>query len=70
VRLTVSLAVMSLAVSVGCGPHNKSNPPPAPEEAHLDPPAAGQGWQWHPAEFDVAPGTDQQNCYFYQIPGT
>jgi hypothetical protein len=64
--------VLCVGAAVACGkpkeePASNNNVVTA---VHLDPPAPGMGFQYAPAEFDVAPGTDQQNCYFYQIPGT
>ncbi|MEW5854779.1 MAG: hypothetical protein AB2A00_38740 [Myxococcota bacterium] len=35
----------------------------------LQPPAAGRGFQYTTGEFEVAPGLDLQQCFFFQVPG-
>ena len=35
--------------------------------AHLDPPPTGQGFQFGTPEFTVPAGTEEQDCYFYQV---
>jgi len=63
------VAVLLSTLTWGCAPKPEEEEP-KPEVVTLDPPPEGRGFQYAPDEFEVAPGTDQQNCYFYQVPGT
>ncbi len=40
---------------------------PEPDAAHLEPPPLGQGFQFETEDTMVAPGSEQQNCYFYKV---
>ncbi|MEW5855286.1 MAG: hypothetical protein AB2A00_41295 [Myxococcota bacterium] len=66
--------IMTAAVgmSLACSPAREETTTTTDEpvtNVKLDPPPEGKGWQYDVPEFEVAPGTDQQNCYFYQVPG-
>lgn len=38
-------------------------------DVSLDAPPDGEGFQYETGEFEVPAGTEEQDCYFYQIPG-
>jgi hypothetical protein len=37
------------------------------DPAHLDPPPAGQGFQFGTPDFSVPSGTEEQDCYFFKV---
>src|SRR5262249_31001894 len=45
----------------GTGGQTMSDP------AHLDPPPAGQGFQFGTPDFQVPSGTEEQDCYFFKV---
>lgn len=63
-RLWMPLLVAGSVVLGGCS----GGDPPVPVEGDLlEPPPSGQGVHLTTGDFDVASGTDEQDCYFYQV---
>lgn len=58
--------LLALSLAAGCAKEDPPNPAPEPTTP-LDPPAKGQGFQIAIPEFDVGPGDEVQNCYFFKV---
>jgi hypothetical protein len=76
-KALAALLCAPLALSLACTQpdgqtttSSSGNSSGANVDVKLDPPAAGQGWQWTTGEFEVPAATEQQDCYFFQVPGT
>jgi hypothetical protein len=65
-KLPSLAALLFVTLSAACAKEDKPNPAPEPTTP-LDPPAKGQGFQIAIPEFEVAPGDEIQNCYFYKV---
>ncbi len=59
---------LCLAATFGCGCHSETGGTGgAANPAYLPTPAAGQGFQFGTPEFTVPSGTEEQDCYFFQV---
>src|SRR6185369_314935 len=56
--------VIAGATLLGC---SEAEPLAPAEDWLLEPPPAGQGVHLTTGDFDVQPGTEEQDCYFYQV---
>jgi len=64
-KVFVTLAVSAFVV--GCSDQPTTPATTEPEVALIDPPPAGQGFQLSTKVFPVAPGEEEQDCYFFQV---
>src|SRR5579872_2107808 len=64
-RNTIGALVVGGAL-VGCGSGGGPSPT-ATEPNLLETPPSGQGVHLSTGDFSVAEGTDEQDCYFYQV---
>jgi hypothetical protein len=62
--LSFALAVLSFAA---CSHKTQAPPPPVTDPAALVAPPQGQGFQFGTGAFDVPAGTEEQDCYFFNI---
>lgn len=63
------VGMVGVALGVGC---SGTTPDPSPQPvSHLPsalaPPPVGQGFQFKTEAFPIAPGVEQQDCYFYKV---
>jgi hypothetical protein len=76
--LTLSSLFLGALIVVGCGPDSTTGSSSTStgsggadagpvDDSKLDPPAAGAGFQFESEETDVAPGVEEQDCYFYKV---
>ncbi len=66
---TVTLLGALCAVgALGCGSSESPAASHAPANGLLDPPAKTQGFQLEAAPFEVPAGTEQQMCFFAEVP--
>lgn len=65
----VGLAAVALVPACGPGGEGGSGGTGGgtSDPAHLDPPPSGQGFQFETGEFEVPLGTEEQDCYFFQV---
>ena len=68
----VLISSVAALVLAGCpaeetGETDPPNPPPPTDPAQLEPPAAGEGFQFESEEFEVASGSEVQDCYFFKV---
>jgi hypothetical protein len=54
-------------IGVACSGTDPVTPTPTPDEAQIDPPPAGQGFQMSTKIFEVPAGVEKQDCYFYKV---
>ncbi len=64
IRWLSILAAAPLAVLVAGCPEETEDPPP---KSALEPPPAGQGFQFGTGEQPVGPGEEVQNCFFFKV---
>ena len=57
-------------VAAACFAMGCEDDDPANTDVNLDPPPADQGFHFETPAFEVAQGVEQQDCYFFQVPGT
>ena len=62
--VTVTAAVMVAALSLGCDPP----PPKDPLIGGVEELTTDQGWSIHIPPFDVPPGVEVQDCFFFAFP--
>jgi hypothetical protein len=55
-----------LVALAGCGNVETLNPKPE-DPAHLEPPQAGQGFQFQTEDIEVPSGVEEQDCYFFKV---
>jgi hypothetical protein len=63
----LALAIPVVASWTGCGPnHETSNPVQVTPDTLLAP-DTGKGFQFRTSTFEVPPGTEEQDCYFFKV---
>ncbi len=66
-RNAIALVLPLAAVFTGCLTHHTDPVPPVTDPALLQPPAAGTGFQMKTDSFEVPPGTEEQDCFFFKV---
>ena len=60
------VSTLSVASVEGCNAEETLNPKPE-DAAHLEPPQAGEGFQFQTEDIELPSGTEEQDCYFFKV---
>lgn len=67
VAVTAPLGLLAVALAAGCSSSDSPTDAPLTDPTQLDAPAKGQGFQMKTELFQVEPGDEVQDCYFFKV---